>query len=296
MNQGRLKLADELGLRLGFVKTPFLYITHRNKRISKMKVFFSHATEDKPLVEQVFIRICEKYPEITGWLDKYEILGGDELIDKIHSGIESSDKFLVFLSSISIEKPWVKTELRKALADEISGIKPEFIIPIKVGPIPKFPPFLESRFYIDIEEKTEEEWMPDIYSAITRQKKNIDTQKNNINVLIQPLGNEPNGVVIVFESKFWAEVIGFKIKTTKKIVNHFWEYPEFRGVKLLSISEFKTENEYGIRIFDHNLKPKTKFAIGVIFEENGDPRSFISNVGPWNGDAGENKIVGMSFN
>ena len=113
-----------------------------------MKVFLSHASEDKKLVEQIHLRIASKFPTIESWLDKYEIFGGDDLIDKIYTGIKDADKFLIFLSPNSIDKPWVRTELKKALADEISGIKPEFIIPIKIGTIPSFPPFLESRFYI----------------------------------------------------------------------------------------------------------------------------------------------------
>ena len=136
-----------------------------------MKVFLSYASEDKALVEQVHLRLSERFPEIEFWPDKYEILGGDDLIEKIHSGIDDADRFIIFLSPNSIDKSWVRTELRKALADEISGIKPEFIIPIKVGAIPTFPPFLESRFYIDIENKTEEEWLEDIYAAIHRKKK-----------------------------------------------------------------------------------------------------------------------------
>ena len=103
------------------------------------KVFFSHASEDKPLVEQVFLRVQQRFPDIKGWLDKYEILGGDDLIESIHKGIETSDKFLIFLSPNSIDKSWVRTELRKALSDEINGIKPEFIIPVKVGHISQFP-------------------------------------------------------------------------------------------------------------------------------------------------------------
>ena len=51
-----------------------------------MKVFFSHASEDKPLVEQVFLRVQNRFPEIKGWLDKYEILGGDELITVLFLG------------------------------------------------------------------------------------------------------------------------------------------------------------------------------------------------------------------
>jgi hypothetical protein len=53
----------------------------------------------------------------------------------------------------------------------MSGIKPGFIVPIKLGHMSQLPPFLESRFYIDIEMKTEDEWFQDLYTAITRTKR-----------------------------------------------------------------------------------------------------------------------------
>ncbi|MFW6247027.1 MAG: toll/interleukin-1 receptor domain-containing protein [bacterium] len=261
-----------------------------------MKVFFSHASEDKPLVEQVFLRVKEKFPQIEGWLDKYEILGGDDLIETIHKGIEQSDKFLIFLSPTSIDKSWVKTELRKALSDEINGIKPEFIVPIKVGHISQFPPFLESKFYIDIENKIEEEWLQDIYAAITREKKSTGQAANNLQISIQLASDEPKAAIVVFEPQFWAEPIGFKVCTSKKIDKTIWQYPEFKGMQQISISELKNDNEYGIRIFNHNIKPKVPFVIGVVFEETGDPRKFITDVQPWNGDGGEQSMRVVSFN
>ncbi len=261
-----------------------------------MKVFFSHASEDKSIVEQVFLRVGKKFPDIKGWLDKYEILGGDDLIEKIHTGIESADKFLIFLSSNSIDKPWVRTELKKALSDEISGIKPEFIIPIKIGPISHFSPFLESRFYIDIENKIEEEWMNDIYSAITQQKKQAENLTANLSITIQFATDEPKAAAIAFEPQFWAEPIGFKVTTLKKIENAIWRYPEFKGVQQISISEFKSDFEYGIRIFNHNIKPKTPFIIGVIFDGTNDPRSNIKNATTWDGEGGEKSVKVISFN
>ena len=73
-----------------------------------MKAFFSHASEDKEIVEQVYKRIIARFPEIEGWLDIYEIIGGEDLIEKLAAGIDSVDRFLIFLSDRSIDKPWVK--------------------------------------------------------------------------------------------------------------------------------------------------------------------------------------------
>ncbi len=60
---------------------------------SKMRVFFSHASEDKPVVEQVLARVQAAFPDVSPWLDRLEIKGGDDLVDKIGEGIDGADKF-----------------------------------------------------------------------------------------------------------------------------------------------------------------------------------------------------------
>src|SRR5690606_12968077 len=99
------------------------------------KIFLSHATEDKPLVEHIYSVLKEKYPDLEPWLDKYEIVGGDSLIDKIANGIEESDKFIIFLSDTSIKKPWVNKELKKAIVQEVNSANNNFIIPVLVNKI-----------------------------------------------------------------------------------------------------------------------------------------------------------------
>lgn len=253
-----------------------------------MSVFFSYTSEDKAIVEQIYVRVCEKYPEIADTLDKYEISGGIDLIETLQKASESSDKFLLFLSPYSIDKPWVNQELRKALTDEITGIKPELIIPVKMGHISQLPPFLESKFYIDIASKTEGEWLEAIYGAITQKKMSIAAPTDNLDVSIHLSSDEPNGAVVVFEPKFWAESIGFKIRTSKKIVKHFWEYSVLKNSKQVNASELSSEFEYGINLnlYNRKFQPKSTFSMTVVFEETGDPRSYVTDVSNWDGDDG----------
>lgn len=247
-------------------------------------------------MEQVFIRIGLRYPEIKGWLDKYEIVGGDDLIETIHAGISSSDKFLIFLSANSIDKPWVRSELRKALADEITGVKPQFIVPVKVGHISQFPPFLESRFYIDIESKTEEEWLLDLYVAITRQKRESGASATNLSISLTLASDELQAAMVLFEPQFWAEPIGFKVSASEKIVRTTWQYSALKGMQQISIAELKTDFEYGIRIYNQNIKPKVPFVIGLVFGKTGDPRSFVKEISAWDGSGGEQSMRFVSFN
>lgn len=260
-----------------------------------MKVFFSYASEDKKPVEQVYIRARSRFPEIKGWMDKYEILGGDDLIEKIHRGIDDADKFLIFLSPNSIDKQWVRIELRKALADEITGIKPEFIIPVKLGHIPHFPPFLEGRFYIDIEAKTEEEWLQDIHSAITRKKRSLDQPTENIVISVHIANDNPNAAVILFEAQFWAEPIGFVITTSKDIKSTMWAMPTLKGMQQVSISKLQKDRRYGIRIFDKTIIPKSPFLMGIEFESTKDPRDHIKSVERWDGANGEQSLSFVHF-
>jgi hypothetical protein len=76
--------------------------------MKNIKVFLSHASEDK---ERFVIHFAEKLRlnGIDAWLDKWEMLPGDSLIDKIfEEGIRNADAIIVILSKYSITKKWVK--------------------------------------------------------------------------------------------------------------------------------------------------------------------------------------------
>jgi hypothetical protein len=69
------------------------------------KVFLSHASEDK---ERFVIPFATSLRQIgiEVWLDKWEILPGDSLVDKLfEEGLKEADAFLVVVSAASISKP-----------------------------------------------------------------------------------------------------------------------------------------------------------------------------------------------
>jgi hypothetical protein len=84
------------------------------------KVFVSHASEDK---ERFVLSFAEKLRQkgIDAWLDKWEMLPGDSLVDKIfEEGIKESKAVIVVLSKFSVEKPWVREELNAAVVKRIN--------------------------------------------------------------------------------------------------------------------------------------------------------------------------------
>jgi hypothetical protein len=85
------------------------------------KIFVSHASEDK---DRFVLRFAERLRQkgIDAWLDKWEMLPGDSLVDKIfEEGIKEATAVIIILSKFSVEKPWVKEELNAAFVKRINN-------------------------------------------------------------------------------------------------------------------------------------------------------------------------------
>jgi|694.fasta_scaffold66893_2 hypothetical protein len=94
------------------------------------KVFISHASEDKPRFVTAFAtRLRES--GVDAWLDRWEMLPGDSLVDKVfEEGLKDAQAVIVVLSNFSVSKPWVSEELNASVVARISkGTK---VIPVVI--------------------------------------------------------------------------------------------------------------------------------------------------------------------
>ena len=100
---------------------------------AKLKVFLCHASQDKPIVRDVYRKLSAE-GWIDPWLDEEKILAGQEWEYEIEKAVETADIVIVFLSNTSVSKEgYIQKELRYAL--DIALEKPEgaiFIIPIRL--------------------------------------------------------------------------------------------------------------------------------------------------------------------
>jgi hypothetical protein len=92
------------------------------------KVFISHASEDKDRFVLDFASRLRAHG-IDAWLDRWEMLPGDSLVDKLfEEGLHSATAVVVVLSTNSVDKPWVREELNAAFVKHVdSGTK---LIPV----------------------------------------------------------------------------------------------------------------------------------------------------------------------
>lgn len=85
------------------------------------KVFISHASEDK---DRFVIGFASRLRTqgIDAWLDRWEMLPGDSLVDKLfEEGIHSATAVVVVLSTNSVDKPWVREEINAAFVKHVAG-------------------------------------------------------------------------------------------------------------------------------------------------------------------------------
>ncbi len=84
------------------------------------KVFLSHASEDKERFVLSFATALRSRG-VDAWLDKWEILPGDSLVDKLfEEGLKEAQAIVVVISKYSVSKPWVRQELNAAMVHQIS--------------------------------------------------------------------------------------------------------------------------------------------------------------------------------
>lgn len=85
------------------------------------QVFLSYSHADRKFAEKIATYLRKNGVEV--WLDKWEILVGDSLIQKIfEEGLSKCDVFLILLSNESVKSSWVQRELDVAMINKMKGV------------------------------------------------------------------------------------------------------------------------------------------------------------------------------
>lgn len=103
------------------------------------RAFISYSHNDRKLAFQIGESL--RAGGIDAWVDEWEILPGDSLIQKIFSeGLAGADVFIIIVSQNSVESNWVKQELDVALIKRIEGAAR--LIPLRVDDVEMPEPLL----------------------------------------------------------------------------------------------------------------------------------------------------------
>ena len=102
-----------------------------------MRLFLSHASEDKPFVES----LRDGLPgHVRAWLDVDQLYAGHSLSEELRRAIlDENDYVVVFVGPHSLQSDWVAQELSWALEVEADIGRP-FVVPLFLQGTPEQPP------------------------------------------------------------------------------------------------------------------------------------------------------------
>lgn len=138
-----------------------------------MKAFISHSSVDKPFVERLATDLRTR-EGIDAWLDKWEIMPGDSIPQKLEEGLSSAGIFIFVLSPESVKSRWCKYEKDvwlTAQIDEEVCAKQESrtpscrLIPVLYKECEK-PPFIKPLLHVSINEQNYTDGFPQLVRGI----------------------------------------------------------------------------------------------------------------------------------
>ena len=140
----------------------------------KLRVFLCHASQDKPVVRELYQRLLEK-GWIDPWLDEVKLLPGEDWDLEIRKAVEVSDVVIVCLSNKSVNKQgYIQKEIKKSL--DVSDEKPEgliYIIPVLLDNC-EVPKRLKRWQWLDFSVTNKEESFQRLVASLTARAKNLD--------------------------------------------------------------------------------------------------------------------------
>ncbi|WP_165750564.1 toll/interleukin-1 receptor domain-containing protein [Cellulophaga sp. Z1A5H] len=136
----------------------------KNYSSNSYKVFLSHSSKDKPIIEPVFTELQKS--EIKVWYDKYEIEYGDSITEKINLGLNECGLGIICLSKNFMSSNWAKSEMNYFLQKRINSKTPNFIcinIDLEHN---ELPPLIQDYRYIDFKN---DNWISELVNIISKK-------------------------------------------------------------------------------------------------------------------------------
>jgi hypothetical protein len=87
------------------------------KRLRRFRVFISHSSSDKSFVLRLASALKKK--SLMPWIDKEQILVGDDVLETLGEGLQKMDFLVLIVSSKALRSRWVERELKFAARREI---------------------------------------------------------------------------------------------------------------------------------------------------------------------------------
>jgi hypothetical protein len=112
-------------------------------------VFISYTQDDRESAEEL-ARYLEQHG-ISVWRDAQSIQPGESITRAIREAIQAAPNYIALVSSSTESSRWFNLELASAVA--AAATKPKRLIPVRLTPSAKIPPYLRHLKWIDLANK-----------------------------------------------------------------------------------------------------------------------------------------------
>lgn len=109
------------------------------------KVFISHSSADKSFVRSLAVDLAAMGHQ--PWLDEWEILAGESIVERVGAGVESADLMVVVLSRNAVASKWVENEWQAKYWIEVTERRVA-VIPVLIDDC-EVPTLLRAKKYVD---------------------------------------------------------------------------------------------------------------------------------------------------
>lgn len=114
----------------------------------KKKVFLSHSSKDKIIVDKYFNELQKS--QLKAWYDKEEIIAGDSITSKVSEGLMECELGILFLSDnfLSKQSGWTEAECNYFINSRMKKNKSLIVVNLGLD-LDQIPPLLQDYKYID---------------------------------------------------------------------------------------------------------------------------------------------------
>ncbi len=202
-------------------------------------IFLSHNSKDKPVVEQVALRLKEIYGQDKVFYDSWSIQPGDGIVNKMNEGLEDCKYFFFFITSNSLNSNMVKLEWQNALFK--AAQKRIQFIPVRMDNS-TLPALLTQSLYIDLFGQGLEVAIRQIVDVINGTN-TYQTPQNNFSNLTAYKYKDGDKLIIECHAEYFLEPISSFLFCTQQDVKTI-------SVVVRGENVYKTNEIYGIQSDD----------------------------------------------
>lgn len=182
----------------------------------KLRVFLCHASQDKPVVRELYERLNSE-GWIDPWLDEEKLFPGQVLDIEIKKSVEASDIVIVCLSNNSVTKEgYIQKELKYVL--DVSDEKSEetiYVLPIRLDDC-LVPQRLKKWLYVDYFPDSRKDWTYNrLLGSVSLRAENLKIEKKSyVEIESKPREIKSSAYSVEYSltnlvKQIWTPIAGF---------------------------------------------------------------------------------------